>query len=312
VSLRPDPDLVARFAGGVSLPSGAVGIAVSGGPDSLALLLLAAAAWPGRVIAATVDHRLRAESADEAAFVAEICVRLGVDHETLVPARPITGSLQAAARGARYALLDTWRARRGAGCVMTAHHADDQAETLLMRLNRGAGLGGLAGIRRVNGAVVRPLLGWRRVDLAAIVAAAGLVPVDDPSNADSRFDRVRIRAALADAEWIDIDGVAASAGHLADAEAALDWMAARLAGERVVADGEALLVDPSDLPEALLRRVMLGAIARIDPAAEPSGPALDRLLSTLRAGDQASIGAALCRGGDRWRVAPAPPRRKGK
>jgi len=312
VSLHPHPDLVARFSADASPPDGMVGIAVSGGADSLALLLLAAAAWPGRVIAATVDHRLRVESADEAAYVAEICARLGVEHETLVPVAPITGSLQAAARGARYALLDAWRARHEAGCIMTAHHADDQAETLMMRLNRGAGLGGLAGIRRVNGFVVRPLLGWRRTDLAAIVAATGIAAVADPSNTDRRYDRVRIRAALADADWVDAHGLAASAAHLADAETAMAWMAARMFETHVAVDGDALVLDPSGLPEELIRRLLLAAIARIDPLADPSGPALDRLLLTLRASGQASMGAALCRGGARWRVYPAPPRRAGK
>lgn len=308
----PDPDLVARFSADASPPDGLVGVAVSGGPDSLALLLLAAAAWPGRVAAATVDHRLRPEAAAEAAYVGRICARLGVAHAILTPAAPITGSLQAAARKARYALLEAWRARMGAGCVMTAHHADDQAETLLMRLNRSAGLGGLAGIRRANGLVLRPLLGWRRAELATIVAAAGIAPVADPSNEDDRFDRVRIRAALTRADWIDIPALAASAAYLADAEAAMAWTVARLVDERVAAEGDALVLDPADLPEELLRRLLLTLIARIDPAAAPGGPALDRLLGVLRAGGQASMGGALCRGGARWRIAAAPPRRAGK
>ncbi len=312
VSLLPDPDLVARFAADASPPSGMVGVAVSGGPDSLALLLLAAAAWPGRVTVATVDHGLRPEAAAEAAYVGEICARLDVPHEILVPVAPITGSVQAAARAARYALLETWRARRGAGCVMTAHHADDQAETLLMRLNRAAGLGGLAGIRRANGFVLRPLLGWRRAELAAIVAAAGITPVSDPSNHDDRFDRVRMRASLAQIDWIDIEAFAASAGHLADAEAAMAWTVAQLFEQRVTAEGDSLILDPSDLPDEIVRRLILRMIARIDPSASPGGPSLDRLRATLRAGDQASMGAALCRGGARWRVAPAPPRRGGK
>ncbi|MBY8824589.1 tRNA lysidine(34) synthetase TilS [Sphingomonas colocasiae] len=308
----PDPDLVARFGADASPPPGAVGIAVSGGPDSLALLLLAAAAWPERVIAATVDHGLRPEAAAEAAYVGAICARRGIAHETLVPATPITGSLQAAARTARYGLLENWRARHGAGCVMTAHHADDQAETLLMRLNRSAGLGGLAGIRRANGFVLRPLLGWRHSELVAIVEAAGIEPVSDPSNHDDRFDRVRMRAALAGSDWIDVRAVAASASHLADAEAAMAWMVARLSEERVVVEDEAFLLDPAGLPDELVRRLVLDMIARVDPVAAPGGPPLDRLLATLRAGGQASIGAALCRGGPRWRVAPAPARRGGK
>lgn len=312
MSLLPHPDLVARFSADASPPAGLVGIAVSGGPDSLALLLLAAAAWPVRVIAATVDHGLRPEAAAEAAHVGAICARLSVPHETLTPAAPITGSLQAAARSARYGLLESWRMRHGAGCVMTAHHADDQAETLLMRLNRAAGLGGLAGIRRTNGLVLRPLLGWRRAKLAAIVQAAGIEPVFDPSNHDDRFDRVRMRAALARSDWIDVSAVAASASHLADAEAAMAWMVARLSEERVVAEDDAFALDPAGLPDELVRRLVLDMIARVDPVAAPGGPALDRLLAALRAGGQASIGETLCRGGSRWWVTLAPPRRAGK
>jgi tRNA(Ile)-lysidine synthase len=300
--------LVERFRTGVPVPDGMVGVAVSGGPDSVALLLLAAAAWPGRVVAATVDHGLRAEAAEEARFVAGICAAIDVPHETLRPAGPITGSLQAAARVARYALLEDWRQRTGAGCVMTAHHADDQAETLMMRLNRGAGLGGLAAIRAANRAVLRPLLGWRRAELAAIVAAAGIVPVADPSNRDARFDRVRVRDALAGADWIDARALAASASHLADAEAAMTWMVAQLADQRVRECGDAVLLDPAGLPAELVRRLVLRVIARIDPAASPAGPALDRVLGTLAAGGQASIGAVLCRGGSAWRFAAAPPR----
>ena len=126
------------------------GIAVSGGPDSMALLWLALNAFPGRVMAATVDHGLRPEAADEAAMVAAFCARHGVPHATLRPARPITGNIQSQARTARYALLDQWRMDNGVGWLMTAHHAGDQIETMLMRLNRGAGVGGLAGVRARN------------------------------------------------------------------------------------------------------------------------------------------------------------------
>src|SRR4051794_11359983 len=147
-----DPRLVRRFAGDLADQCGAelglLGVAVSGGPDSLALLLLSEAAAPGRVRAATVDHGLRAESGSEAAFVARLCAERGIPHATLAVEVSRSGKgLQAAAREARYVALGGWMLRDGIGTLLTAHHADDQAETLLMRLNRGTGLGGLAGIR---------------------------------------------------------------------------------------------------------------------------------------------------------------------
>jgi len=286
-----------------------LGIAVSGGPDSLALLLLAHDAAPGRIAAATVDHGLRPAAADEAAMVAAVAADLGIPHATLRPDAPITGSLQAGARRTRYNLLETWRIGAGLDWLLTAHHADDQAETMLMRLNRGAGVGGLAGIRAVNGRIVRPLLDWRRLELAAIVEAAGLVAIDDPSNRDARFDRARVRTALQHSGWIDPRAFAASAAHLADAHDALDWTVRRLAGERLTGDGTSLSLDPADLPAELRRRLLAYTIDRLDPGRNPPGPDIDRLLETLAAGGKASIGALVATGGPVWRLAPAPPRR---
>ncbi|WP_245653923.1 tRNA lysidine(34) synthetase TilS, partial [Novosphingobium rosa] len=123
-----------------------LGLAVSGGPDSLALLLIAHAALPGRVAAATVDHGLRPESAAEAAEVARICALLDVPHATLEVSVE-DGNVQAQARDARYAALAAWTEQEGLCALATAHHADDQVETLVMRLNRASGVSGLAGVR---------------------------------------------------------------------------------------------------------------------------------------------------------------------
>src|SRR4030095_9751092 len=108
-----------------------VGLAVSGGPDSLALLLLAAAARPGQVEAATIDHSLRPASAGEAAMVSALCDKLGVRHQTLLAdwSEPPTANVQAEARGLRYRLLNDWAVKRALPFLGTAHHADDQAET---------------------------------------------------------------------------------------------------------------------------------------------------------------------------------------
>jgi len=312
----PDPDLVRRFAADLEAltgPSGRIGIAVSGGPDSLALLLLAAAARPDTIEAATVDHGLRPESAGEARFVAGICATRGIPHAILTPEAPISGNLQSAARAARYALLESWRAARGLDWVLTAHHADDQAETLLMRLNRGAGIAGLSGVRAANQRVARPLLGWRRAALGAIVDAAGLTAIDDASNADPRFDRARLRARLAEADWIDPVAMAHSARVLADADRALDWSTARLWDDRARSEAETCVVDIAGLPGELARRLVLRALRQIAPDAAPRGEEVARFIAALEAGESATLAGVKARGsGDRWRFAAAPPRRSGR
>lgn len=330
----PDPVLVARFAADLAQiwPEGAgegarLGLAVSGGPDSLALLLLAWAALPGRVVAATVDHGLRAESAEEAAMVARVCARLGVPHRTLtVEVAP--GNVQAEARSARYAAMAGWLeelARGGEGdapaaplagpvALATAHHADDQAETLLLRLNRASGVAGLAGVRErglVPGTglpLLRPVLGWRRAELAGVVAASGLVAVDDPSNRNEAFDRARLRSRLAGADWLDVPAIARSAAHLADADAALDWAAAREWAECVSREGMGLTYRPR-APRAVALRV-LARIVRELGGEEVRGGALARLFDSLVARQPGSIGELVARPlPDGWSFTRAPRRR---
>src|SRR5206468_1406729 len=249
----------------------AIGLAVSGGPDSLALLLLAARARPQLVEAATVDHALRPESAAEAAFVAELCGRLGVPHQIFTvqwKEKPET-AIQERARIARYRLLGGWAQERGLTAVATAHHVDDQAETFLMRLARGAGVKGLAGMRRlVRGtpagvSVIRPLLGWRHAELEAICAAAGVSPIDDPSNQDEQFERVRMRQALASSDWLDPKAIGASATNLAQADAALHW-ATDLEWRRAVAvNGGVIVYTPTDAPREIRRRIVRRALVRL-------------------------------------------------
>jgi tRNA(Ile)-lysidine synthase len=306
-------DLAALWPEGTD-PAHRLGLAVSGGPDSLALLLLAQAAMPGRIAAATVDHGLRPAGAAEAAMVAGVCARLAVPHATL-PVALAPGNLQAEARAARYAALGEWAAREGLAALATAHHADDQAETLLARLNRGSGVAGLAGVRARGLApgtrlvLLRPLLGWRRAELAAIVEAAGLVAAEDPSNADPRFDRARLRAALAGADWLDIAAVAQSAGHLADADAALDWAAAREWAESVTRDGPALTYRPQ-APRAVALRVLAGIVRELD-GGDARGAALARLFEALLARRTTSIGNLVARATHAgWVFTPAPRRRR--
>jgi tRNA(Ile)-lysidine synthase len=292
---------------------GKLGLAVSGGPDSLALLLLAAAALPGQVEAATVDHQLRPESAKEAQAVAAICTRLNVPHQILMVAvQP--GNVQSEARRARYGALAEWIGARALAALATAHHADDQAETLLLRLNRASGVAGLAGTRArglipdTTMPLLRPLLGWRKNELAAVVAQAGIDAAQDPSNADDRFDRARLRKALADVDWLDVPAIAESAAHLADADAALDWAARREWSECVSAEGLGIAYRPQ-APRAIALRVITRIVTQLD-GEEPRGSAVARLFDALLAGRTASIGNLVARPGIAgWSFTRAPVRR---
>ena len=296
---------VARLTGG----EGRIGLAVSGGADSLALLLLASATMAERVMVATVDHGLRPEAADEAAYVGKICSQLNLSHHILTPQIRISGSLQASARAARYELLNAWADEHDLRWIATAHHIEDQAETLMMRLLRGSGVEGLASIRERNERVIRPLLSWRRANLRAVVEAAGINPVDDPSNDDPRFDRVRMRRLLAENEWIDAPALAKSAGALSGINTALDWAAASEAKRRITHDGAGIALDPNDIPDELLRRLTLIALRATQPALTPRGEQVSALITTLTAGGKSTLGGVMAVGGGIWHFTPAPPRR---
>jgi tRNA(Ile)-lysidine synthase len=308
LTTRFSADLAALWSG-----EGRLALAVSGGPDSLALLILANAALPGRISAATVDHGLRAESAAESVLVGQICSELEVSHAALkVAVEP--GNIQAQARAARYAALAAWMEREGLEALATAHHADDQAETLLARLNRGSGVAGLAGVRArgiVPGTrlpLIRPLLGWRRADLGEVVAAAGLTPVQDPSNSDDRFDRARIRKAISGADWLDVPALALSAANLADADAALNWSAAREWSECVIKSPMGLTYRPT-APRAVALRVLARIVAELDDEV-PRGSAVARLFDSLLARQPASIGNLVARVmPEGWSFTKAPVRR---
>lgn len=321
----PEPALLERFQSdldAVIAPGERLGIAVSGGPDSLALLLLAAAARPDEVEAATVDHGLRPEGRMEAQMVGEICRDLGVPHVMLTidwTKKPDT-AIQERARKARYRLLGRWLSDRDLKALATAHHADDQAETLVMRLNRGSGVRGLAGMRpigRVPGSdspLLRPLLGWRRAELDAICVSAGLTPAADQSNEDERFERVRVRRALGDNGWIDVAAVGRSAANLASADEALDWAAQREWDQNVDhADGQITFTLSPGVPPEILRRVAaraLIALASEGPGKAFRGRELDGLIAALQAGRTATIRGVLCSGGRQWQFSPAPARKQ--
>ena len=277
----------------------------------MALLLLAHAAMPGRVEAATVDHGLRAESGAEAAMVARTCRDLGVKHRVLrVEVGP--GNLQSEARQARYDALSRWMNERGLAALLTAHHADDQAETLLMRLNRGSGLAGLAGVRpagKIPGQdqlVLRPLLSWRKSELEELVRYCGLTAAEDPSNTDERFDRARMRRALQQTDWIDPLALSRSAANLADAEEALAWSADREWRDCVAKTDDGFLYRPG-APRAVQLRVLARAIREL--GGEPRGSQLAVLVDALRDGQGGNVaGVFASSDNEGWRLRREPPR----
>ncbi len=267
-------------------PAPLIAVAVSGGADSLCLAILArdwALAQGGRLIAVTVDHRLRPESAAEAARVAAWMAELGIAHHILTwdGLKPESG-LQAAARAARYDLLERFCA--GIGCLhlLLGHHQDDQAETLLLRLARGSGVDGLAAMAPVRPArsvrLLRPLLDVPGGRLAATLRHRGQDWITDPSNANEAFARVRMRRHLADGEW-NARRLAGAASHLARARAALEQGAADLSltslrphpAGFVRLDVGALL----DAPEEVSLRLLSGVLRAVGGGTLP--PRLDRL-----------------------------------
>jgi tRNA(Ile)-lysidine synthase len=321
-------------------------LAVSGGPDSVALLWLAAR-WRRalkrgpRLVAVTVDHGLRAESAGEAREVKRFARTLEVEHRIMTwsEAKPRTG-IPAAARAARYRLLAQAAKRTGAIHVLTAHTSDDQAETLLMRLLRGSGIAGLSAMaresRREDIVLARPLLGIAKSRLVATLVKAGIAYADDPTNRDTAFTRPRLRALMPmlAAEGGDAKSLSRLAARLARANEAVEvltdgaerYLAAR--GDAAPGkdgrefDGAAFTA----LPEEVRLRLLLRAVNRFGH----EGPAelgkvealltqLDRCLAAESAKNdpkpvqiglkQTLAGALVSVRQGRIRIAPAPLRR---
>jgi tRNA(Ile)-lysidine synthase len=313
-------------------------LAVSGGPDSVALMWLAvrwrrATIRGPALVAVTVDHGLRPEAAREARDVKRLAQSLGIPHRTLrwTGAKPKTG-LPAAARNARYRLLAKVAATHGATHILTAHTRDDQAETVLMRMARGSGIAGLSAMARQSEregvTLVRPLLHVAKSRLIATLAKAKVAFADDPTNHDKEFTRPRLRAlmpALA-AEGCDARNLGRLASRLARANAALELLVD--GAERYLAfvdqgrgapgfDAKAF----SCLSEEIRVRLLLRAINRVGH----EGPAeLGKVETLALALDQARVtdakrpqtrlkqtlaGALVTLNGNRLSIEPAPPRR---
>ncbi|MCQ0092105.1 tRNA lysidine(34) synthetase TilS [Roseovarius sp. M141] len=281
-----------------------LGIAVSGGSDSLALLHLVAE-WGGAPLrCVTVDHRLRLESAGEAAQVAAVCAGLGIKHDTLAwDGWDGQGNLAAEARRARYALMARWAASQGLPGIALGHTQDDVAETLLMRLARRAGVDGLAAMpaRRSEGRVTlhRPLLSASRADLCSYLATRGAQWIDDPSNADGRYRRTQARCALNALAPVGVtpDALADVARHMAEARATLGHYAASEARALVQVQQGDLLI-PSEpfaaLRPDIARRILSAGLRWITGAGYGArGPDLDRLMAGLATGQGGTL--AGCR-----------------
>ncbi|WP_213773522.1 tRNA lysidine(34) synthetase TilS [Bradyrhizobium sp. dw_78] len=319
-------------------------LAVSGGPDSTALMWLAARwrrnlAHGPRLIAVTIDHGLRAEAAREARDVKRLAQSLGLPHRTMRwrGAKPKTG-LPAAARAARYKLLAEAARTSGATHILTAHTRDDQAETLLMRMLRGSGIAGLAAMasqsEREGVLLARPFLGVSKSQLVATLKKAKIGFAEDPTNRDLNFTRPRLRAlmpALA-AEGGDARTLVRLASRLARANAAVEVLAdgaerylALAGGAASPARLDARVFDFAafaGLPEEVRIRLLQRAIDRFGH----EGPAeLGKIEGLLLALDQAGArqsgkgrfslkqtlaGALISLVGGRIRVEPAPPRRR--
>jgi tRNA(Ile)-lysidine synthase len=294
-----------RFAPWEKAPHLAVGL--SGGSDSFALTLLArdwARARGGRVTALTVDHGLRAESAAEAQAVAARCAALGIEQQVLrwTGERPRSG-IQAAARAARYRLLEDWCATNRVLHLLLGHQREDQAETTLMRLERRSGVAGLAGMaacvehRAVR--VVRPLLSVSRMRLRATLTAAGEGWIDDPSNANPAFTRPRLRAALASgAESAAIERLLGIAGQAAASRRALEAKTAALLACAASLDPAGFVwLDPEAMraaPEPVGLTALAAVIATVSGADYPPRfGQLARLYQSLPAAGGQTLGGCL-------------------
>jgi len=255
-------------------PSPHLAVAVSGGADSLALALLADA-WArrhgGRVTALTVDHGLRPEAAAEARQVARWLRAAGIAHRTLRwdVAKTSRANLQAKAREARYGLLTGWCRDHGVGDLLVAHHREDQAETFLLRLARGSGLDGLAAmapvVSRDGVRLLRPLLAVPKAALVAALKRRKQPWIEDPSNRDEAYARVRLRALLPllAAEGLTAERLAATAARLGQARAALAESCAALLAQAVEGDDAGFAYVNLPAFAAAPREVALRALARL-------------------------------------------------
>jgi tRNA(Ile)-lysidine synthase len=286
--------LTAAFRAALGPVDHPLGLAVSGGGDSVALLLLALDAGL-QVRAVTVDHGLRPEAAAEAAWVSRLCAGLGVPHDILQwRGWDGSGNLQDQARRARLSLIADWARAAGLGAVALGHTQDDQAETVLMRLARRAGVDGLSamtGRRRALGMIwLRPLLWVSRDDLRADLRARGQAWIEDPSNDMLRFDRVKARQALAHLAPLGMTPavLAGVADQMRSARTALDHQTEVAARQIARIEGGDVVMDRAgfqEQPFEIRRRLLVGALGWVGSADYgPRAASVRALLAAIGAG----------------------------
>ncbi len=303
------------FSQAVSLEDGdSLLVAFSGGPDSTALtwgLRRWASSRDIHLLAAHLDHGADAGSADRARRAERLARRLGVslisERRSVPAARRAGESPEEAARRVRYEFLEQTRRRLGCRFIVTAHHADDQVETTLLRILQGSGPEGLAGIRKVLGPVVRPLLGVTRRDLANVVTAAGLDPVDDPSNRNLRLARNRVRHRLLPRlveEHPDLPERLISISHRAGLlRSRLDTLFSHRLGLKETPGGVSVDLERLTGLPAALRPAALAWLHRQAALPHPPGSgAMDELFRQAAAARHAGTEIGCdCGGGWRWR-----------
>lgn len=286
-----------------------LGVAVSGGSDSLGLLYgLASIVPPDKLVALTVDHGLRRASADEARWVKAQCRRLGIRHETLKweGCKPASG-IQAAARAARYRLLVDASARIGLAAVLTAHTRDDQNETVMMRRARSSsedapGLAGISAATLFDGRmwVLRPMLGLCRETVRSFLRNQGVCDwIEDPSNTDTRFERVRVRAQLNEAAG---ETAVSDGSDIARARFQLASRAAQLMDASCDVDADGLVwmqnweTSPTDVVTAALEAIIDWQGGASRPLDRRGKATLAGFLSSASKGDRnstVSLGRSL-------------------
>ena len=305
---QADSDIIAAIRTQFrAAPPSRLGVAVSGGGDSVALLhLLSQCFDPADValFAATVDHGLRPGSAAEAQMVADLAASLNIPHETLHwTGWAGEGNLQNAARDGRYQLLGDWAGRHDIPALAVGHTADDQAETVLMRLGRSSGVTGLSAMpvrRSMHGVtVVRPMLALSRGELRAYLRRNDLRWAEDPSNEDTRFERIRIRQAMETLAplGITVKALAGVAQNMAQAREALDWFGFLAARDIAWIDGGDVVFDLRGyrtLPEETARRLLVRALIWVSTSHyPPRRAAVAQALDAVRQGRASTLAGCV-------------------